>query len=66
VAERREIEVVIGAGGELSIVTRGLHGQACLAETRALEQALGEVRRREKTSEFYGTAAGTKAGVKGR
>lgn len=65
-AERLEIEVLITPEGEVKLTTRGLKGQACLEETRALEAALGRVRARTKTSEFYqGTAAG-KAGVKGK
>lgn len=65
-AERLEIEVVIGPDGEVRLTTHGLKGQACLEETRALEAALGKVKARTKTSEFYqGTATG-KAGVKGK
>jgi len=65
-AERLEIEVLITPEGEVQLVTRGLKGQACLEETRALEAALGQVKSRTKTSEFYQVAAGTRAGVKGR
>jgi hypothetical protein len=52
-AERTELEILIGPDGEVRIVTHGLTGQTCLTETKDLEQALGEVRRREKTREFY-------------
>jgi len=53
VAEKAEIEVIIGTDGEVRIVTHGLKGQACLAETKELESALGTVKEREKTREFY-------------
>jgi hypothetical protein len=61
VAEKLEIEVIIGPDGKVSLETRGLKGQSCLAETRGLEKALGRVVRREKTPEYYqqaGTARG--------
>jgi hypothetical protein len=53
VADKTELEITIGADGEVRIVTHGLKGQACLLETRDLEKALGTVRTREKTREFY-------------
>ncbi|HET8648024.1 MAG TPA: DUF2997 domain-containing protein, partial [Vicinamibacteria bacterium] len=65
-AEKAELEISIGADGTVKVVTRGLRGEACLAETKSLEEALGLVKRREKTSEYYGQAAGTKAGVRNR
>ena len=52
-ADKTELEITIGPDGEVHIVTHGLKGQACLAETKDLEKALGEVKRREKTREFY-------------
>ena len=52
-ADKTELEITIGPDGEVRIVTHGLKGQACLAETKDLEKALGEVKQREKTREFY-------------
>lgn len=52
-ADKTELEITIGPDGEVRIVTHGLKGQACLAETKDLEKAVGEVKRREKTREFY-------------
>lgn len=52
-AERTEIEVVVTPEGEVRLKTSGLKGQACLAETEALEKALGKVLRRARTSEYY-------------
>jgi hypothetical protein len=53
VAEKAELEITIGPDGSVRIETHGLKGQACLAETKGLEEALGTVRSREKTREFY-------------
>jgi hypothetical protein len=53
VAEKAELEITIGTDGEVRIVTHGLKGEACLTETRDLEKALGTVKSREKTREFY-------------
>ena len=52
-ADKTELEITIGPDGVVRIVTHGLKGQACLAETKDLEKALGEVKQREKTREFY-------------
>jgi hypothetical protein len=60
-AEKAEIEVVISPDGEVRLETRGLRGQACVAETKDLLPALGnKVLTREKTREYYQqeTAAG--------
>jgi hypothetical protein len=65
-AERLEIEVLITPDGEVKLTTRGLKGQACLEETRALEAALGRVKARTKTSEYYQGTSTAKAGVKGK
>jgi hypothetical protein len=66
VAERIEIEVTLTPDGEVRIVTHGLKGQSCLAETEALEKVLGEVRAREKTAEFYHQSQASSAAVKRR
>jgi hypothetical protein len=52
-AEKAEIEVVISPDGEVRLETRGLRGQACVAETKDLLPALGRVLHREKTREYY-------------
>jgi Protein of unknown function (DUF2997) len=64
VADKTELEITIGPDGEVHIVTHGLKGQACLAETKELETAVGEVKRREKTREFYQQEARTAAKVR--
>ena len=65
-AEKLEIEVVIGADGAVRLETRGLKGESCLAETADVEKALGRVVRREKTREFWQRAASARSGVKQR
>jgi len=65
-ADKAELEITIGADGTVKITTRGLRGEACVVETKSLEEALGRVQSREKTSEYYGQAASTKAGVRNR
>jgi hypothetical protein len=62
VADRIEIELVFTPDGQVRLETRGLKGRTCLAETEALEKAIGTVERRTRTSEFYqqpATAKGT-------
>jgi hypothetical protein len=66
VAEKAELHLTIGTDGTVRIKTHGLRGQACLAETKDLEQALGTVESREKTREFYQEGDRTKAGVRQR
>ncbi|HET6611620.1 MAG TPA: DUF2997 domain-containing protein [Kofleriaceae bacterium] len=50
---RQEIEITIDAKGEVSFSIKGVKGSACVDETRFLEDAIGEVRERERTSEYY-------------
>ena len=50
---RHELEIVIGADGEITIKVKGASGEECLELTKDLEAALGLVTAREKTSEFY-------------
>ena len=52
-AEKLEIEVTIAPDGTVKLETHGLKGQGCLAETEAVEKALGTVRSRTRTSEWY-------------
>jgi hypothetical protein len=64
VADKTELEITIGPDGEVRIVTHGLKGQACIAETKDLEKAVGEVKSREKTREFYLQEARTRSKVR--
>lgn len=65
-ADKTELEITIGTEGEVQIATHGLKGQACLAETKDLESALGRVKKREKTREFYMQEAKTGSSVRHR
>jgi len=65
-AERAQIELIIGPDGKIRFTTHGLKGQACVEETAALEKAVGRVVQRQKTAEAWQQAAGTKTGVRGR
>jgi hypothetical protein len=60
VADKIEIELVFTPEGEVRLETRGLKGKTCLAETEALEKALGAVKERTRTSEYYQQPATTK------
>ncbi len=59
-AEKIEIELLFTPDGEVRLETRGLKGKTCLAETESLERALGTVKERQKTSEYYQQPATTK------
>ena len=65
-ADKTELEVTIGIDGVVRVVTHGLKGQACLVETKGLEEALGPVKNREKTREFYQEETKARTGVKNR
>lgn len=60
-AAKVQLEIEIAPDGTVRIETKGLAGQKCLAETESLEKALGSVKSREKTSEFYAGAAGARS-----
>jgi hypothetical protein len=53
--KRQEITVTIDEHGKATVVVSGIDGPACQAATEALEQALGAVRSRERTPEYYWT-----------
>jgi hypothetical protein len=60
VAEKIEIELLFTPDGEVRLETRGLKGKTCLDETESLERALGTVKERQRTSEYYQQPAATK------
>lgn len=48
------IKISIDKSGKVSFTVEGVKGEACLAETKFLEDALGgEVLAREMTTEYY-------------
>ena len=59
-ADKTEIELLFTPEGEVRVVTHGLKGKTCLTETEALEKAIGTVKTREKTSEYYQQATTVK------
>lgn len=64
-ANRREIRITISPTGEVSYEVAGVSGPACLAETKFLDDALGnDIASREKKGEFY--EPGEVETVKGR
>lgn len=52
-ADKVELEVTISPEGEVTVETRGLLGEACLEETKGLEAALGRVKARKRTAEYW-------------
>ena len=52
-AKRREIQFTIDDEGNVSLQVKGVEGADCEALTRDIEEALGVVRSRERTSEYY-------------
>jgi hypothetical protein len=52
-AVKHELEIEISPTGEIQLKVKGIAGEGCLELTKALEEALGIVLEREKTSEYY-------------
>jgi|CZCB01.1.fsa_nt_gi hypothetical protein len=51
--QRQQIEFTIRPDGTVEERVIGVGGPACEDVTRGIEQALGEVQERERTSEYY-------------
>ena len=51
----KQIKVLIGPKGQVKIEAVGFTGSSCLAATRKLEEALGQVEDRKEKDEMYGT-----------
>jgi len=51
--EKHEIEVIITPEGDVRLVTHGIKGPKCLDVVKFLEEALGVVKNREHTGEYY-------------
>jgi hypothetical protein len=68
--DKKELEITISPDGEVSVKVKCIKGQACVDETKFLEEALGgEVQSRELTPEYYeqpaaGSQSHAKAGQK--
>lgn len=52
-AARHDLHISINQQGEVEIEVKGVDGPACVKLTREIEEELGIVSRREKTSEYF-------------
>jgi len=50
---KREMVIQIAPDGTISLQVKGVKGGECIEFSKFLEDALGDVIEREKTSEFY-------------
>jgi hypothetical protein len=50
---KKKLTITIQPDGKVEIAVEGVKGQSCVKLTEFLEEALGEVTKRDKTSEFY-------------
>ena len=51
--EMQELEFTIDTDGRVQIGVRGVHGEGCVALTRSLEEAIGDVKDRSFAPEFF-------------
>jgi hypothetical protein len=51
--EMQELEITIDNEGRVQIGVMGGHGEDCVALTRSLEEAIGDVKDRSYLPEFY-------------
>lgn len=54
-AMKKEIVVTIGPDGKVVLETHGFKGSECEDELKSVEKAVGEVKKRTRTREFYET-----------
>lgn len=52
-AVKQEIEFTINPDGSVGITVKGAKGKSCTELTKEIEEALGIVKNREYTSEYY-------------
>jgi hypothetical protein len=50
---RKTIEVTFSPDGKFTVEAHGFNGSSCHADTKAFEEALGEVQTRRRKAEFY-------------
>lgn len=66
-AQRRELEITISPTGEVQVQVKCVPGQACIEETKFLENALGNnIKDRQLTSDFYQPAVSNTGDVLNR
>lgn len=51
--EMQELEITIDKEGRVQVAVRGIHGEGCIALTKNIENAVGEVEERKYTAEYY-------------
>lgn len=51
--DKEELEITIDRNGQVSIKVAGAKGGKCLDITKPIEEALGEVKVREMSPEYY-------------
>jgi hypothetical protein len=55
----KSVEVIVDARGVITIEATGFKGNACEKATKAIEDALGVVAKREKKPEYHQQQTGT-------
>jgi DUF2997 family protein len=66
-AQRKELEIEITPTGEVKVTVKCVPGQACVEETKFLEEALGnDIKDRQLTSDYYQTGVTSSTGVTSR
>ncbi len=66
-AQRKELEITISPSGEVQVQVKCIPGQACIEETKFLEDALGNnIKDRQLTSDYYKPAITSDTGVTNR
>lgn len=51
--DKEELEITIDASGQVSIKVAGAKGGKCLDITKPIEEALGQVKVRQMSAEYY-------------
>ena len=62
--KKSEMQITIGQDGQVNIEVQGVGGANCLKFSEALEEELGVVVNRQKTSEYYEEAEEEKVKLK--
>jgi hypothetical protein len=57
--DMQELEITIDNDGRVQVVVKGVQGGSCVALTRSLEDAIGDVLDRSYAPEFYSQAEET-------
>lgn len=52
-AQKEEIEIVVGKDGDVHVQSHGIKGKKCLEYIKILEKTVGKVKEQVFTSEYY-------------